>query len=282
MVRWKLVISRPAARLSCSDSLQLFVIAYFDPIVADGVVVRSTIERPLRNSVWLDKNGDRIQIMVLQNYLFFGNATSVYNFIGTEFFDSTRNDDVEHDEQQQHGKPKFLILDLSLVTGMDTSTVGVFNDIRNLCKSNSCKLFMSGISPSIRSLLSLGDFKADTGVRSQRKLRFFSNLDTSVGKAEDMLLQSDFEEKVAPETDPRRRRLMSEGDYGFRTALRYIDEEHGDGFSMDLLPLQEFISLVELNEGDKLYEKHLQSPLERGLFFIECGVLVSLSLLLPL
>jgi ABC-type transporter Mla MlaB component len=145
--------------------------------VADGLVVNSTIERSFNSSEWLNKNGDMIQIMVLQNYLFFGNATSVYNFIGTVFFRVADTTD-----ESEHRKPKFLILDLSLVTGMDTSTVGVFSDIRNLCNSNKCKLFMSGMSQRVRSLLSLGGFNADTGVRSKRKLRFFQQLDTAVGK----------------------------------------------------------------------------------------------------
>ena len=39
-----------------------------------------------------------------------------------------------------------------------------------------------------------------------------------------MLLESGFEEKIVPMTDGRRK-LLQEGDHGFRTALRHLDEE---------------------------------------------------------
>lgn len=40
--------------------------------MATGITLRSTIERPPRAAKWLDQNGELIQLLVLQNYLFFG------------------------------------------------------------------------------------------------------------------------------------------------------------------------------------------------------------------
>jgi hypothetical protein len=75
--------------------------------------------------------------------------------------------------------------------------------------------------------LALGGFKPDTGVRSKRKLRFFPNLDSALGKAEDMLLETYFEEKeVRPSVHDGRKRLLDRmKDNGFRVALSYIDAE---------------------------------------------------------
>jgi hypothetical protein len=103
---------------------------------------------------------------------------------------------------------------------MDTSAVDVFSQIRNLCSGNKCKLFMAGMSQNIRSILSLGGFKPDTGIRSRRQIRFFARLDAALGKAEDMLLDSDFD-------DNRNviRHLMGINDTGFQTALHHIDTE---------------------------------------------------------
>ena len=187
---------------------------------ANGQIVNSTIERPFRMSEWLNENGDRIQIMCLQNYLFFGNASSIYSYI-FELFESNK------EEKVSFSKPKsnFLVLDLTLVTGMDTSTVDVFSDIRNLCIGSNCKLFMAGMSSTIRSILELGGFKPDTGVRSKRQLRFFVRLDTALGKAEDMLLDSDYGASDPGPPRPASRRLVRGNNSGFQKALRHIDTE---------------------------------------------------------
>jgi hypothetical protein len=214
-----------AVFLGIAISTFIFVAAFFRSgvvkYVANGIVIHSTVERPFRRSEWLNENGDLIQVLVLQNYLFFGNSSSVYHYIEVLFQGENK------DDESRKGKrlPLFLILDLTLVTGMDTSTVDIFNDIKNLCASNKCKVLMAGMSRSIRTIFSLGGFIADTsGERSKRLLRFFQSLDAALGKAEDNLLDAEFDEKEAA-GQFNRMRLLSEGGNGFRTALRHIDEE---------------------------------------------------------
>jgi hypothetical protein len=218
-----------AVFLGIAFSTFIFVGAFFRSGVvkynANGQLINSTIERPFKMSEWLNENGDRIQVLCLQNYLFFGNASSIYSYIFA-LFESNK------EEERSFLKPesKFLILDLTLVTGMDTSTVDVFSEIRNLCSGGNCKLFMAGMSTSIRSILALGGFKPDTGVRSKRQLRFFASLDAALGKAEDMLLESDYDgvrSDQAPPRPPRpgMRRLVRRNASGFQKALRHIDTE---------------------------------------------------------
>jgi MFS superfamily sulfate permease-like transporter len=214
-----------AVFLGIGFSTLIFVASFFRSgvvkYVASGKIINSTIERPFRMSEFLNMEGDLIQILCLQNYLFFGNASSVFSFIGVSF---------EPDPNKK--LPEYLILDLTLVTGMDTSTVDVFSDIRNLCRANKCKLLMAGMSPNIRSILALGDFKPDTGERSKRQLRFFPNLDTALGKAEDMLLEAHFvDTEPQPSMSDKRRLVLDKlRENGFRTALSHIDNEHGENF----------------------------------------------------
>lgn len=82
--------------------------------VANGAVIRSTIERPNRKCDWLVDNGDYIQVLVLQNYLFFGNASAVYSYIATMF---QRVEGGSFDTNFESRKPKYLCMDLALVTG---------------------------------------------------------------------------------------------------------------------------------------------------------------------
>lgn len=258
-----------AVFLGIGVSTLIFVAAFFRSgvvkYVANGKCIHSTIERPFRMSEWLDEEGDRIQVLCLQNYLFFGNASSVYSYIAASF----------DPESSTERKLDYLILDLTLVTGMDTSTVDVFADIRNLCRSKKCKLLMAGMSPAIRSILSLGNFKPDTGIRSKRQLRFFPDLDSALGKAEDMLLETYFVEWEPKASCSDRRRLFSDRmkENGFRTALSHIGAEHGSNFSMNLTRLQEYTTKIELKAGEILYEDGESKNIERGLFFIEAGVL---------
>lgn len=52
-----------------------------------------------------------------------------------------------------------------------------------------------------------------------------------------------------------------------------LRRQHRENFSFELVALEEYTKLVELNPGDRLYEDGQSKNLERGLFFIECGVL---------
>ena len=94
------------------------------------------MERTNRDAKWLDQNGDLIQILVLHNFLFFGNASSCLNYIQTMF------DEVSEEEEIASllpPLPKYLIVDLSLVTGIDASAVDVFCESVSICKSYACK-----------------------------------------------------------------------------------------------------------------------------------------------
>jgi hypothetical protein len=166
-------------------------------------------------------------------------------------------------------KPKIVIVDVSLVTGMDTSTTDIFGEIRKLCNANGCKLFLSGLSPRMQSGLALGGVVPDkTGPRSKRMTLFFSDLDTALGRAEDMLIQNEM-----IQTSERRRFNTSVS--GFEHALHQIDELHGETFADDLIELQKFVEPLELQPGECLFESDggVVNDRSRGLFFIESGLL---------
>jgi MFS superfamily sulfate permease-like transporter/CRP-like cAMP-binding protein len=269
--------------LGIAASTVLFVASFLRSgtvkFMASGLTVRSTIERPFLSGDWLDQNGDQIQILVLQNYLFFGNASSILAYITTMFEEpeaeaSFHDDDADYELTPM---PKFVIVDFTLVTGMDTSAVDVIAGIIQVCKSHGCKLFLAGLSQRMRLTLSLGNVKPETGERSQRQIRFFPDLDSALGKAEDMLLR-DSPIYQSDNNGGSRRRLLSEGDAnrsGFGFALRHIDEQHGKEFAEGLQGLQKYTSPIELAPGESLFscDGGIIQEHERGLFFIEEGIM---------
>ena len=196
----------------------LFVSQY---ILFIGLSIRSTVERDAKSSDWLDQHADLIQVMVLQNYLFFGNASSCLPYIES-MFEEFPDDDHYHDLPP---KPAVVVIDINLVTGMDTSAIDVFHDIAVLCKLNSCRVFVSGASQNVRrELISRGFESSKT---------FFTALEPALGAAEDFILKEIccYEQREKTRVD-RRMRLLSEdlvslgnGDNGFLHALQQIDEQ---------------------------------------------------------
>ena len=263
-----------AVFLGVGISTFVFVASFFRVGIvkfnATGLEIRSTIERSFTVSHWLDTHGDYIQVLVLQNYLFFGNASSVQTYISTMF------EDVEEDSTlpmlDLPPKPKVLILDMSLISGMDTSTLDIFAEIKDLCKNNNCKLFLCGLSARAKKGLALTGVKPGTGSKDLRLVRFFADLDVALGKAEDFI-SLDLQEKE--KIDFARRTFSDLTGSGFQRALKYIDEQHGQEFSKNLLDLEPYTQLIELHAGDCLFacDGGTIEESDRGLFFIESGML---------
>jgi hypothetical protein len=261
-----------AVFLGIGISMFVFVAAFFRVGVvkfnATGLELRSRIERSINQSMWLDEHGDLVQVMVLQNYLFFGNASSILNYIATMFDEEVPPEDGLQDYILPP-IPKVLVLDLGLINGMDTSTVDIFAEIKELCKKHKCKLYLCSLSSRMKKGLALGGIKPERGNRAARIVRFFPDLDTALGKAEDFLLESEVPE------EPDVYRPTTDGLDGFRYALQQIDHLHGQQFAEGLDELASFVHAIELGEGGRLFQNDggLIHESERGLFFIESGLL---------
>lgn len=155
---------------------------------------------------------------------------------------------------------------------------------------------MSGMSPAIRKTLFLGGVKPDTYTkdRSQRKLRYFPDLDSAVGKAEDTLITIMYRPSYDSEHFGRH---VLKGT-GFQRCLSHIDTQvnptvlitisiscekpgssnsfhcltqHETTFKEDLAELGSYTYPVTLEPGEILYKDKIF--VDRGLFFIEEGTL---------
>jgi hypothetical protein len=265
----------PAIVLGIAVSTFIFVAAFFRVGVvkydASGLEIRSRIERSLVQSVWLDAHGDDIRVIVLQNYLFFGNATSILRYVETMFEEISLNESIRLDFPIPP-VPKILVLDLSLITGMDTSSVDVFMDIWRMCKTNDCKLYVCGLSPRLKKTFARGGMIPDTkGPKKSRSLLYMSDLDHGLGKAEDILIHLKMGEFAIQSLF----HLEKKGASGFHVALQKIDRLHGLEMSKGLLGLEPYTRLVTLSEGQILFEKDggVISEEDHGLFFIEVGMI---------
>ena len=181
------------------------------------------MERGVVDDEYLDVYGDLIQVLVLQNYLFFGNASSCSNYITTMFEDIPESATSGSIGLTLPPIPKYLIIDLGFVTGFDTSAIDVFVDIVQLCKSHDCMVYMTGISREQKRKLAMGGLKPSTKRTSVfSKLKFFQSMEIALGKAEDGVLKQ-FQHDQLIKTKNRSESV----DYsnGFSYALEQIDAQ---------------------------------------------------------
>jgi MFS superfamily sulfate permease-like transporter len=263
-----------AVILGIGVSTFLFVTDFFRVGVvkydASGLEIRSRIERSLVQSVWLDTHGDNLRVLVLQNYLFFGNASSVLRYIETMFEDIPMMKSI-HLAYPIPPVPVVLVLDLSLITGMDTSAVDVFMDIWRSCKINDCNLYLCGLSPRLKKTFAKGGMRPDTkGPRKTRTLLYFSDIDHGLGRAEDVLIDKNMGDFANQSLFQ-----LKKGSSGFHAALQLIDQLHSTNMADGLLELEPHTGIVTLEEGQILYEKDggVIREKDHGLFFIESGMI---------
>lgn len=250
----------------------LFVGSFYNvgtvKFVGNGLNLRSTVERGYPETAWLASNGDWIQILVLQNYLFFGNCQSVQHYVSTMFDDQF---DQENPDLNMNLPPipKHLIIDFTLVTGMDTSAVDLFSEIISLCQQHKCQLYLAGVGPAMKGTLTYAGVKPMSG----RHFHWSFDLESALAKAEDKLITEVFhlEERDQLETSVRLKKRgesidLRDTDDGFLYALRKIDEQHSLHTVDQLAELAPYIVPLELKPGEVLVRKN-------GLYFVETGLM---------
>jgi len=123
--------------------------------------------------------------------------------------------------------PKYLIIDFSLCSGMDTSAVSVFAEVISLCKANECKTIFAGLSQNLKEMMKCGGILQSQG--KNKSLSFSADLESALGVAEDGLLTNILHwraREIARANKRKQNRAQNncEGD-GFLYALRQIDEQ---------------------------------------------------------
>jgi sulfate permease, SulP family len=115
--------------------------------------------------------GDRIHVLELQGFVFFGTANELLERIRTR----TRDD----------GMPplRALILDFRRVSGVDTSAVLGFRKAEQLAGTEGFDLLLSGVRPPVRRQFERGGLGGADG------LRYHPDLDRALQWCEERLLE---------------------------------------------------------------------------------------------
>ncbi|MEA5421557.1 SulP family inorganic anion transporter, partial [Spirulina sp. CCNP1310] len=146
--------------------------------VLSGATTRSNVERSGAELAQLKAQGDRIFILELQGFLFFGTANYLLKQVKQRLGD---------------GEPlQFIVLDFRQVTGVDASAVLSCRKIRTLAQQQQITLVFTNLAPVFRAQLEQGGAippqenycSLDAGGSCQ----FFDDIDRGLEWCENLLL----------------------------------------------------------------------------------------------
>jgi sulfate permease, SulP family len=113
----------------------------------DGSEYRSTLDRAPEELAVLGAQGHAIQGMSLQSYIFFGSANRLYQQVKELF--------------ARRPETRFLLFDFRLVTGIDSSAMHSFIQIKRAADERGARLVLVNLSPELRDAFRNRQFIAD-------------------------------------------------------------------------------------------------------------------------
>jgi SulP family sulfate permease len=161
----------PGVELGLVLAVVLFAVSYgrgqLVREVAFGDAYHSNVDRPAEQRASLRTMGDRVQILRLNGFVFFGSAYGLLERIR---------------KRVEASPPTFLVIDLRRVTGMDSSGVVSFVKIAHLAEAQAFDVILTGATDAVRRQLARG------GVVQSDLVRFEPDLDRGLQRCEEGLL----------------------------------------------------------------------------------------------
>ena len=139
--------------------------------VAFGETYRSNVDRPQTERAELRTLSDRVQILRVSGFVFFGSTNRLLERIKRRIEEET--------------PPGFLVIDLRRVTGVDSSAVVSFVKIIRLAEAAGSEVVFTAASDAVRAQLARGGVDEVPGLVS-----FEPDLDRGLQHCEDALLSA--------------------------------------------------------------------------------------------
>jgi sulfate permease, SulP family len=146
--------------------------------VAFGETYHSNVDRPPAERAALRTMGDKVQILLVNGFLFFGSANGLLEQIR---------------KRAETDPPRFLVIDLRRVTGVDSSAVVAFVKVMHLAEASGFELVFTGASEAVRRQLARG------GMAASEVVRFEPDLDRGLQRCEEGLLRDEAVQELEPD-----------------------------------------------------------------------------------
>lgn len=186
---------------------------------------QSRVDRSLEQQHFLREQGDAIYILQLQGFLFFGTSYGI----------------IEQIQQRlallETLSLQFIIMDFSLVTGLDASSVLTFPRLKQIAQQSQCKLVFTNLSAEIQRRIK------KINIQDDQILYLFPTLDEGLDWCEQQLLK--------------------------KSSLFIQQAKSNDLFSWIKMPeCQLYFEKIQFATGEYLLYQNSQSD---DLYFIEAG-----------
>jgi SulP family sulfate permease len=165
----------------------LFVVSYSRIKVVkhavSGTSYRSRVTRDRIQQVFLNAQGDQFYILKLQGFIFFGTANSI--------FEQVR----ERASQSDLSRVKFVLLDFSQVSGLDSTGLLSFTKMLQFAQNQGIILVLTGLRGRSATQFTKGGFS-----EQHNNLKIFSDIDHGAEWYENQMLESAQLEDIPSQT----------------------------------------------------------------------------------
>lgn len=147
-----------------------------------GGIAQSTVRRHPIQQRFLQGAGRQIYVMKLAGYLFFGTIVGVEKRIRA----------LLHEDTFESQPIRYLVLDLSKVSGIDFSAAEAFARVNRILKARKVQMVLCGLSPENEvghSLNNVGLLDGSDGVE------FFEDLNSALEYCENHLLKTLYQQR---------------------------------------------------------------------------------------
>ena len=218
-------------------SISFFVLQYSQTHVVrqqfTGSKYRSRIERSLVQSRLLQSHGEKILILRLQGYIFFGTGYQLYRSIRTQILSAAE------------GHIHYILLDFRMVQGVDVSCAVDFRKLQHLAEASDIHIAFTNSNETIRMILSRAFEAAGEECPS-----FFEDLDHALEWCEESYLSESHLSELS--------HVPIDKQFNSHIMLRRTE--------IDLL--QTYMKRVEIEKGETII--HQGEPSD-SMFLIESG-----------
>lgn len=195
---------------------------------------RSNVDRPKEHRKILKENGEKILILRLQGFIFFGTANGLLETVKKRLNDTSLE------------KLRFLVLDFKFVTGFDTSAAISMTKMNQLAIKNKFKIILTSVTPSMRTQLE----KSGISESEEGCCLYFPSLDHGVEWCENQILESSGA-------------LIEYSRESFQQLLSELTAS-----TNSVMSLYDYAEKIEAPKGHLLIR---QGELAQELFFVESG-----------
>jgi SulP family sulfate permease len=171
---------------------------------ATASTLRSNVERGPEERRILHELGDRVQILKLQGFVFFGTANSLFERIRARALDPALP------------QLSFILLDFRRVTGLDSSAALSFEKVAQLAKVAGFRLVYTSVPVTIQAQLEVDGARED-----EAAITFAPDVDRGLQLCEDWLLEQS--ERTVAQHPPLLEELFGTGALDFDRLAAYID-----------------------------------------------------------